>query len=319
MAGWKNTLDLGVVHYMSYLDTIEGKGPIVDNLEQCLNDSDFTVIDITHIEDFNARKRVAEILRHFGIRVIFSAIPPMVFNEYNLSTLDSDLRKSAVSRGKELIDEALSLGAETVFFISGPDPDPQKREQAYSALYSSMKSLCSYARTKSTHKELVVALEPADRAVQHKQLLGPFSETSVFAKEVRRDYDNFGLVVDQSHIQQLNEQPESVFTQCAGFVCHIHLANAVVDDSTHPLYGDQHPPFGIPGSRVSVLDLSRFIQTALNHTLWDGNRRPSMSLEVKPRSEENPWDVITKAKIDFINAWDMYRTRSSNGNQFEKR
>lgn len=308
MAAWESALDLGVVHYMTYLETITGSGPVVESLEECLADTDFSIIDITHISNREARKQACDILRHTGVRVVFSGIPPMVFNGYDLSSFDKSEREAAVIYGMELIDEAISVDAETVFFISGPDPGPEKRRQSYGILADSMRSLCSYAGVRSSSRELVVALEPADRNVQHKQLLGPFSEAVILAREIRRDCKNFGLVVDQSHIQQLDEQPESVFPQCAGFIRHIHLANAVVDDPAHPLYGDQHPPFGVPGSRVGVKDLSRFITTVLETTFWDGTMKPGMSLEVKPRPGEKPCTVISRAKADFVEAWTMYQT-----------
>lgn len=307
MAVWKRAVDLGVVYYMSYLETITGSGPVVESLEECISDDDFSIIDITHITDPVVRRRSGQILRDAGVRVVFSGIPPMVFDGHNLSSLDMFTRKAAVTCGMELIDEAISMGAETVFFISGPDPGPERREQAYAVLSESMRRLCSYASVRSLSRELTVALEPADRSVQHRQLLGPFSEAAVFARDIRRDCSNFGLVVDQSHIQQLGEQPQNVLAQCAQFVCHVHLANAVVDDQAHPLYGDQHPPFGIPGSRVSVEDLSRFIKTMLDCTLWNGTVRPSMSLEVKPQPGEKPRTVISRAKADFVEAWTMYQ------------
>jgi sugar phosphate isomerase/epimerase len=318
MAKWAYALDLGVVHYMSYLDTIAGSGPIIESLEECLSDADFSIIDVTHVADPGARKRSGEILRNAGIRVVFSGIPPLVFNGYNLSSCDTPAREAAVARGMELIDEALSIGAETIFFISGPDPGPEKRRLAYEMLAKSMGSLCSYASTRSSSRELVVALEPADRTVQHKQLLGPFLEVGEFAHEIRRDYSNFGLVVDQSHIQQLDEQPEKVFARCGEFTRHVHLANAVVDEPAHPLYGDQHPPFGIPGSRVGVEELSGFIKTILENTFWDGRIKPGMSLEVKPRLGEKPRAVIERAKADFVKAWTMYQTQLPKSERFQE-
>ncbi len=295
---WKHRVDLGIVTYMSFPDIIKGEGPVVSYLETCLRTGDLSVIDVTWIQDPRERKRARDVLRTAGVRVVFSGNPPLVFGGYNLSSCDERLRNRSCLAARKIMDEALFMGAETVYFVSGDDPDPSSRKRALEALGRSVRTLCAYGEEAG----LTVALEPTDRDIEHKQLLGPYEEAAEFVRDVRRDFKNFGLIVDQSHIEQLGETPKEVLESCAGFVPHIHLANAAVDDPHHPLYGDKHPPFGVPGSRVGVKELGAFVNLALGSMLWQG-KKPSMSLEVKPTAGDHPDEILAQALSDFKLAW----------------
>ena len=303
MNTWRGKVDLGLVQYAAYVETIAGAGPVVESLRETLSDSSFSILDITHAKDPDARRECVALLRDSGIRVAFSGNPPLAFGGFNLSSTEVSVRDLAVKRAKQLIDEAIAAGAEIAYFISGPDPGPDSRKRAYESLLDSMVCLCSYASDHSAGKRLVVGIEPGDRSVQHKQLLGPTEDAVWLAREIRRDHGNFGLVIDQSHIQQLGETPQAVIAQCAPFTHHFHLANAVVDDLAHPLYGDQHPAFGIPGGRVGVEDIAEFVKLVLSSKVWDGAAVPSLSLEVKSRNGENPRAVVEEAKAAFAAAW----------------
>ena len=120
-----------------------------------------------------------------------------------------------------------------------------KLEDAYRALVASTLELCAYAKSKG---DLKVALEVFDFDVDKKSLIGPAALAKRYAEEIRAQCDNFGLMVDLSHIPLLHEKRSP--NPCCRFkdhIIHAHMGNCVVKDPALPAYGDAHPRFGFPG------------------------------------------------------------------------
>ncbi len=280
-----------------------------EKLRPVVLDADFSVIDVTHMADAEARGTAAELLKLAGLKTVFSAAGPLAGSGLSLSDLRDGERKRAVKFATDLIDEALVLDAKLIFVISGPDPGPERRAAATAALRESLGTLCSYAQTRSRGRSLAVALEPSDRTVQHRQLVGPHAEAAALASELRRDHDNFGLVIDLSHIHELGEEPGVVLRLCRDSIRHIHLSNTVLDDQTDPLYGDQHPPFGTAGGRVGVPELAAFIRLCLANLPPSERGRPSMSLEIKARPGQDSEVLLAAGKRAFFDAWALVEAR----------
>ena len=76
-----------------------------------------------------------------------------------------------------------------------------------------------------------------------------------YAEEIRAEYDNFGLMVDLSHIPLLHETIEESLLPIKDYIIHAHMGNCVVKDPDLPAYGDAHPRFGFPGSENDVDEL----------------------------------------------------------------
>ncbi len=304
---WGVHLDLGVVHYMAFPEMMSAVPPDspVDRLRFVALDSDFSAIDVTHFPDAAGRSAAAELLKGAGLRVFFGGAGPLSASGLSLCDLREPEREKAVAFAKGLIDEALTLGAELIFVISGPDPGPENREAAGGSLRKSLHSLCAYAMDHSTSRLLSVAVEPSDRNIQHRQLVGPHAEAAALATDLRRDHENFGLVLDLSHIHELGEDPDVVVRLCRDSIRHVHLSNTVLDDSASPLYGDQHPPFGVPGSRVDVPGLAAFIQQCLAEL----PAKPSMSLEIKARPHQDSEVLVAAGKRSFVKAWTLLEAK----------
>jgi len=104
------------------------------------------------------------------------------------------------------VDEAYEIGAKSLAFLSGKDPGEGERDQAFKLLISSINEICEYAKSKG---DLRIALEIFDREIDKKCLIGPANEAKMVAEEVRKEFDNFGLMVDLSHLPLLKETPGS--------------------------------------------------------------------------------------------------------------
>ena len=62
-----------------------------------------------------------------------------------------------------------------------------------------------------------------------------------------RDYGNFGLLVDLSHIPMIHETIEESILPVKDYIIHAHMGNTVIKSPDCEAYGDNHPRFGIPG------------------------------------------------------------------------
>ena len=53
--------------------------------------------------------------------------------------------------------------------------------------------------------------------------------------------------MDTSHLIQLDEKLLDCIKKALPYCNHIHLANCVIKDKLHELYGDKHTEFGSDG------------------------------------------------------------------------
>ncbi len=286
---------------------------LLRTIQQVLSDPYFGGIEITGIKHRSIRRKVAQLLKESGKRVIFSAQPVQLINEDNLiapediSSRDETQRQLAVARIKECIDQALELGARAVGVVSGRDPGTTSglrcRQEAMVALIRSLDEICTYAKERAQMVQVApldISLELFDRVAEpgcKNQLIGPTEDAISVARQMRDVYGhcNFGLMYDLSHMPLLKgiafeaETPE-VLKALAPYLNHIHVGSCVTHRED-PLYGDSHPRFDYPGSAVGEDELAAFI-TALLEIGYAGG----IGIEIMPRPHEDSSIVIESAK-----------------------
>jgi sugar phosphate isomerase/epimerase len=121
---------------------------------------------------------------------------------------------------------------------------------------------------------------------------------------MRKITNNFGLMVDLSHIPLLKETLEESILPIKDYILHAHMGNCVVRDPSLPAYGDAHPRFGFPGGENDVDELAAFLRLLLSIGFITETKRPIVSFEVKPFGDEDPELVIANAKRTLNLAWD---------------
>jgi sugar phosphate isomerase/epimerase len=304
---WRRYLDLGVVQYVSFPQVIAGTGPVVETIERVLGDEFFTAIEVTWIEDEGVKQRVAELLSYSGMRVVFAGGPPYAMQQIALSALDKSERRESLTKAKRLVDDAYLLGAELHLITAGPDIAPQDRDRAKGYLIESMVALSEYAKSLASDREVVLSLEPTDRDVHRYGLLGPTTESVEVVREVRRQEGQVWLTLDQSHLAQLGEVPEDSIALARGFHVHMHLANCLLCDQDSPIYGDEHPRFGMAGGEHDLRDVAALFKTLWRHSFFDKpipyGERPIVSVEVKPQEHEDPEIILANTKRVVESAW----------------
>jgi sugar phosphate isomerase/epimerase len=217
----------------------------------------------------------------------------------NINDPHEDRRHQAVLALKEGIDEAYEMGAQSFAFLSGNYKE-ERKEDAYNALVASVRELCSYAQEKG---ELLIELEIFDYDIDKKSLIGPAMLAQRFAREIRATHNNFGLMVDLSHLPLLRESPTEALLPIKEYITHAHLGNCVVKSRDLPGYGDHHPRFGFPNGENDVAETMAFIRVLLDINFLNPKCPPIISFEVKPFENEDPDLVIANAKRVLNEAW----------------
>ena len=292
-------LKMGIVHFMAFPELAGGRGPWEETVKHIAIDPFFSAIEITHIEDEAQRRRVREICRLAQLDIGFGAQPAILSQGLDLNSLDESRRCKAVAKLKELLDEACFMGAQSFVVLSGKDPGQDRRAEAVQALATSLGELCAYSNGQDGPK---VIAEIFDFDVDKCCLLGPAPLAREVAETVCREHDNFGLLVDLSHIPLCRESAPQALEPVKEFLAAAHLGNAVLDQNL-PCYGDYHPIFGTPGSVNDVPEMVDFLRTLVGIGFLDGKKRPMVSFEIKPMEGQDPLLVIANAKRIMQQAW----------------
>ncbi len=198
---------------------------------------DLSVIEF--YSPWDTAKRRGDFLKSHGLWGVYLAATYQKRNHSHLCSLGNRERKSAVEDAKHCIDAASDAQIKSILFTSGRRPDdPAQYQSAYSALVDSLSELMEYAP-----QTMDVVLEPGDCDVDAMQLVGPTELAIRFANDIRKEYSNFFLTMDTSHIAQLGENALTALRKASCVCHHVHLANCILQKA-NPLYGDKHPLFG---------------------------------------------------------------------------
>lgn len=293
-------MKVGVVHFMAYPETMKGEGPILETLEKIAEDDFFTAVEISWIKDEKIRKKAKKLLKTSHLTIAYVAHPRLFLKKLDLNSFDEEEREKAVAEVKAGVDEAYEMDAQGLVFLSGKDPGEEKREEARNILVSSIKKICDYAESKG---KLGIALEMFDREIDKKCLIGPAKDAKKVAEEIRKNFDNFGLIVDLSHPPLFNETPIQAIRPIKDYLVHAHIGNYILRDEKHIAYGDQHPRFGIEGGENDVEELAAFLRVLLEIGFLNTENPPIVSFEVKPLADESSGVVIANAKRVLREAW----------------
>jgi sugar phosphate isomerase/epimerase len=297
---------IGIVYPMIFPEVTKGEGPILETMEKILSDDYFTAIEVTWINDPKVRKGAAAMLAAAHVDVIFAGQPPLLTQKLSLNDPDGAGRKRAIDQCKRSADQAYELGARILAVLSGPDPGEAARDSQKALLADSLKQICTYAQEQGKDYPLAIALESFDREYDKRSLIGPTKEAAQIAEEVKKEFSNFGLLIDLSHQPLVGESVHAMVIDSIDHLIQVHIGNCVMREKSHPSYGDQHPPFGIPGGENDVEQVKRFLEALIYAGYFKKNTPTSMpvvSFEVKPRPGEPASVVIANAKRTLNEAW----------------
>ncbi|MBA7483652.1 MAG: TIM barrel protein [Dehalococcoidia bacterium] len=287
-------MKVGIVQLMAYpeMDTVE-------SIRKIAEDEFFGAIEIATAPE-EIRDEVMQILGASHLVIGYVGQPLLLNNKLDLNSLVPQQREAAISMIKGGVDEAYMLGARQLAVLSGPAPAKSKYDQAKELLVDSLSQICSYAQSKGN---LGITMEIFDREYDKKCLIGPTPEAVEVAKEVKRNYPNFGLMIDLSHLPLLKEKPDFAVKTAKNYLTHVHIGNCVLKNKSHPAYGDKHPPFGLAAGENDVEEVRLFLKALMEIGYIGAGKQNVVAFEVKPLAGQNPDVVVANAKRTLMEAW----------------
>jgi len=297
----KDYARIGIVHFMAYPHVAKGERSFLETLREVVEDDYFSAVELGPVGNDQDREKARELLAQSGLTVAYGAQGILLGHGLDLNAADKDERDEAVEAVCEGVDEALALRASSCGILAGKDPgDRFKREPAKARLAESIERICRYA----AEKGIAVELEQFDRVPFGKNsLIGPTGEAVEIAEEIRRHHQNFGLLVDLSHLPLLNEEPRQAVNVAGEFLVHAHIGNCVKRDPDHPAYGDQHPVFGIPEGENDVPEIKEFLAGLMDIGFLEQGGQRILSFEVKPFGSQTTQEIVGVCKEKLDEAW----------------
>jgi sugar phosphate isomerase/epimerase len=287
-------MKIGIVQLMAFPDT-----DTVESIKKIAEDEFFGAIEIASIP-VDIRDEVVKILEASKLIIGYVGQLALLSHKLDLNSSVPQQREAAISQVKSGVDEAYFLGAKQLAVLSGPTPTPDKREKAKELLVDSLTQICGYAQSKGN---LGIALEIFDRDIDKKCLIGPTEEAVEIAREVRRHYPNFGLLVDLSHLPLLKESADRALKTARDYLTHVHIGNCILKDKNHPAYGDKHPPFGLAVGDNDVEEVRLFLKALMEIEYIGEGKQNVVAFEVKPLNGQSPEVVVANAKRTLMEAW----------------
>jgi sugar phosphate isomerase/epimerase len=287
-------MKVGIVQLMAYpeMDTVE-------SIRKIAEDAFFGAIEIASIPE-EIRDQVMQILGASHLVIGYVGQTLLLNNKLDLNNTVPQQREAAISIIKTGIDEAYLIGAKKLAVLSGPAPAKEKYSQAKELLVDSLCQICSYAQSKGN---LDITMETFDRDYDKKCLIGPTVEAAEVAREVKRQYPNFGLMLDLSHLPLLKETPDHAVKTAKDYLTHVHVGSCILKDKSHPAYGDKHPPFGLAVGENDVEEVKLLLKALMEIGYIGEGKQNVVAFEVKPLAGQNPDVVVANAKRTLMEAW----------------
>ena len=292
---------VGTILHVSYKQLGSGEGPILECLKKIVTDPYFEVVEVAHMKDAEVRKAAADMIARGHMTSSYGGQGRMLGAGLNINDLNEEGRQKALASLKEGIDEAYEMGVEDFAFLAGRYEEETK-EESFQALLKSTRELCEYAKSKG---DMPVLCEVFDYDIAKKSLIGPVDMVKRYAETICAEYDNFGLMVDLSHIPMLHETIEESLLPVQQYIRHAHMGNTVIKSPECPAYGDEHPRFGFPNSENDVEELAAYLRLLLKIGFLNEKKRPIVSFEIKPFGEEDPEVCLANAKRTLDVAWEL--------------
>lgn len=292
---------VGTILHVSYKQLGSGEGPILECLKKIVTDPYFEVVEVAHMKDAEVRKAAADMIARGHMTSSYGGQGRMLGAGLNINDLNEEGRQKALASLKEGIDEAYEMGVEDFAFLAGRYEEGTK-EESFQALLKSTRELCEYAKSKG---DMPVLCEVFDYDIAKKSLIGPVDMVKRYAETICAEYDNFGLMVDLSHIPMLHETIEESLLPVQQYIRHAHMGNTVIKSPECPAYGDEHPRFGFPNSENDVEELAAYLRLLLKIGFLNEKKRPIVSFEIKPFGEEDPEVCLANAKRTLDLAWEL--------------
>lgn len=258
-------------------------------IKTCCKFSEYETLETFLPHDKVIRQKEIAMMKKYNKVLHYNA--PVEFQldgKYNPGSDNEKYRANAVKLAKAHMEYAAEADAK-LFVVTGcPDKGPEKRDEIMDRYKEYFLEIALYAKELG----MTIVIEPMERDIFKKIILGPTSECADFIKEMQeKGARNAKLILDSAHLPLMGESFDTAlrYSMEAG-LAHIHLGDAV-DNPKSIYYGHTHPPLGVQGGVYDVDELvDQFVKLFEVGYISNeiGANRPTISLEMRPYTGVSP-------------------------------
>jgi len=294
-----NYAKIGIVHSMAFPDSIKSEELYINTIKEILYDPFFSVVEIGQNPFDTLTYKTRDLIHLSKCDLTYSAHSRLFKKQLNANSLNEDIRQSTINELKKAINEAYELNAVNFQFLSGHWEDSTK-DKSFEALCKTTIEICNYAKKIG---DMPICLEIFDYDIDKCSLIGKSQLAAKYCEKVRESCDNFGLMVDLSHIPMIHQSIEEHFNPIKDYIIHAHIGNTSIKNINDIAYGDNHPRFGYPNGENDVEELAKFLSLLLSNGYLNKQATNILSFEVKPQIDEDPKLIIANSKRTLLEAW----------------
>ena len=250
------------------------------------------------------RDTVRRILRDNDLTAATYTAPYLNERGMSLCDLNDRRRAETICYLKMQADLAAECGYSTFGVPSGPYPGDEFHDEAMAVQADTLARIADYTALLGMN----CSIEPLDRYVHKKALIGPMDEVVRWFKPLHIAHPNLFLHWDSSHEQLGGLGILNTLDMAAPYLSQIHLCDCI-DDPTHPCFGDLHmdpaeaPDWKTEGFLTPEVG-AEIIRRAASFDKPEGVRRFWVSVEVLGHKGDNLWHKERVAREFLTRCWE---------------
>jgi sugar phosphate isomerase/epimerase len=290
---------IGIVHHLLYPKCTMDADDHVRTLTDFIKRNDIETFDCCLPYGKARRDALIPLIRDCGkVNITFAThlYPARSISFASVSPSDQEQARMIVS---DMIDMAIAIGATGFIFPSGGPSPGDATEKNHAAFADFCKWLCQKL---STH-DIVALLEPFDMTIDKKFLYGPTQKCVELIQSLEPEIKNLAIELDVAHLPLMGEPFAQAIKTSAPYLKRIHIGNCVMQDKTNPLYGDMHPPVGIPGGEIDVPQLVGILRCLLDVGFLNQENRGDLILEMTPWPGKSADKTVADTFTRLEDAW----------------
>ncbi len=290
---------IGLVHHMLYPDSVKDPDYHTETLLKFIQRKDIETFDCFMPYGKERRKRIADSIRNIGKEAAYSLhiFPLRKISLASLDPLEQELTRFII---EDQIEAAAAMGVKEFVFASGADLSEDR-----TAAKESLKNFCIWFCHKLKANGIDALLEPFDRTIDKKFLLGPIDECIDFLDSLPDETDNIGIELDFAHLPLMGEDFKYSIIKTFPFLKRVHLGNCIYKNKNNPLYGDMHPPIGIEEGEIDIPELVIILKNLLDAGYLNKEKRGALLIEMTPFPGKTVEYTINDNFTRLEEAWNM--------------
>jgi len=290
---------IGLVHHMLYPSCMDDPDDHAATLAAFVERDDIDTLDCCLPYGHERRQKLIPLVRDCGKEHITFATHLFPLRKLGFPATTPHEQAQIRMIVSDMIEQATAIGATGFIFASG-GPSPAEAIPAHRDAFA---DFCRWLCCKLQPHGIVALLEPFDTTIDKKFLYGSTQDCVALIESLEPDVDNFGIELDVAHVPLMGETFEHAIRTVAPYLKRIHLGNCVLRDTSHPRYGDTHPPVGYDAGEIDVPEVTCILRYLLDVGFLGRADRGDLVIEMTPWPGRTVEETVADSFRRLAEAW----------------